>query len=278
MNAPNISVIICTRNRAKSLSATLAAFEHMQQPSAYEVLVIDNASTDTTRSVVEDAAHRVPVRYLYEARRGASAARNTGFVQAQGQLIFILDDDCIAAPDWLYEGTRLLKDKPLQLIGGWVGLHDPRDLPLTIRLGEKQEQLTKVADLFGFIHGCNLIFGRAVLDKIGDFDTLLGPGTSTCAGDDTDFIYRGFKAGIPVHFAPTLRVAHAHGRRLPADEASLMRGYVTANGALAFKHLLRGQTDLARVLYWSMLPGRGHSWARKRYLAHGALAYLSARL
>ena len=248
------SIIICTRNRAAALRQTLAALSAMCVPKTrrHEVIVIDNASSDDTRSVVEAATVAMPVRYCYEGQPGAAYARNTGLAQAMGRLIFVTDDDCVVSPDWLETGVRLLTDNPRQVIGGRVELHDPRDLPITIRTETEPMQLASITSVVGFIHGCNMTFGRCVLDEIGLFDPLLGPGTRCRAAEDTDLVYRAFQAGIPVRYDPDLRVAHDHGRRNKTDEESLMRGYMVGRGAMACKHLLGGHPELLRSLYWDL--------------------------
>ena len=271
------SVIVCTRNRAAALRQTLAALSAMCVPDTvrHEVIVIDNASSDDTRSVVEAAAAGMPVSYCYEGQPGAGHARNTGLAQAMGRLIFVTDDDCVVSPDWLETGIRLLTDNPRQVIGGRVELHDPRDLPITIKTETKPTQLATVISVFGFIHGCNMILGRCVLDEVGLFDPLLGPGTRCRAADDADLVYRAFRAGVPVRYAPELRVAHDHGRRDKADGARLMRGYMVSKGAMACKHLLGGRLDLLKPMYWDLRANARDRGPRllPDYLA-GALAYL----
>lgn len=275
------SIIICTRNRADALRQTLAALGAMRVPDAvrYEVVVIDNGSSDGTRAAVEAAAATLPVRYCHESRPGAGRARNAGLAEAAGRLIFVTDDDCIVSPDWLETGVRLLADDPRQVIGGRIDLHDPRDLPITIKTDTEPARLTSVTSLIGFLHGCNMILGRCVLDEIGLFDPALGPGTRCRAADETDLVYRAFRAGIPVRYEPQLRVAHNHGRRDPADGDRLMHDYMVALGAMACKHLLRGRPDLLKPMYWIL---RANVRNRERsalpgYVA-GAWAYLrSAR-
>lgn len=275
----DVSVIICTRNRSSSLRQTLSALSAASVPTScrYEVIVIDNASSDDTRAVIEAAAATMPVKYAHESRPGAGQARNTGLAQATGRLIFVIDDDCIVRPDWLDIGYRLLNQNPRQVIGGRIDLHDARDLPLTIKTDTDPASLTSVGSLLGFLHGCNMIFGRVVLDEIGVFDPLLGPGTRCRAADDTDLIYRAFKAGVPVHYRPELRIAHNHGRRDVADGERLEHAYTVSIGAMALKHLLRGRLDVVRAAYW-----RYRSTALQKHqneaavYASGALAYLTS--
>ncbi|WP_428493052.1 glycosyltransferase family 2 protein [Rhodopila sp.] len=275
------SVIICTRDRSAVLRQTLDAVAAMRVSEAvrYEVLVVDNASTDGTKAVVEAAMTRLPIRYLHESRLGLGRARNLGVSNALGRLIFITDDDCIVSPNWLETGLRLLANDPRQLIGGRVTLHDPRDLPLTIKTDAEPARLTSVSELFGFINGCNMIFGRCVFDDIGLFDPMLGAGTRCKGAEDTDLVYRAFRAGIPVRYCPELDVAHNHGRRSQAVGDHLVRGYAFSNGSMTFKHMLHPRLDLIRAIYWSLRSdARDGRPNRLPCYLHGAIAYLHSML
>jgi len=248
------SIIIGTRNRADVLEKTLLSLSLMRATSdiKYEIIVVDNGSTDSTNSVVSAWFDRLPIRYLYEAQPGLSRARNRGFTASHGRYVFFTDDDCIASPNWLVTGIRLLSELPRQVIGGRIELHDPTDRPLTLKLEDSPASLSSVGDLFGFLHGCNMILGRCVVEEVGPFDTLLGPGTRCKAAEDADFVYRAFRQGIPVHYRPELHLAHNHGRKHASDEQILLNGYVLSVGAIAMKHILRGDISLLKVAYWNL--------------------------
>ena len=277
----DVSLIICTRNRSAILRQTLDAVATMHVPDVvrYEVIVVDNASTDGTKAIVEAAVMRLPVRYLRESRPGLGRARNTGLSNALGRLIFITDDDCIVSPNWLETGFRLLANNPRQLIGGRVNLHDLRDLAITIKTDAEPAGLASVSELLGFVHGCNMIMGSCVLDEIGLFDPMLGAGTRCLGAEDADLVYRAFRAGIPVQYSPELSVAHNHGRRNRAEGDRLLHGYLLSFGSLTFKHLLHRRLDLLKAMYWSIRSdarqGRPNPLP---YYLRGALAYLHSML
>ena len=120
---PDLSVIIPTRNRAGSLGRLLHALRH-QEPCdrQYEILVVDNGSTDETAAVARGAAKAAgaaPVRYLYEPRRGVSYARNLGAAHARADLLAFLDDDGIPNPEWIRSVWQAFADYPeADCIGG----------------------------------------------------------------------------------------------------------------------------------------------------------------
>ena len=99
---PAISVVICTRNRAELLRQAMASVVDQQFPRAdFEIVVVDNASTDRTADVAARFEGAARVRYLREERVGLCIARNTGWQAASGRYVAFFDDDAIALPGWL---------------------------------------------------------------------------------------------------------------------------------------------------------------------------------
>jgi glycosyltransferase involved in cell wall biosynthesis len=98
-----VTVAICTWNRADLLDQTLAKMMYVRIPDGvrWELLVIDNNSTDRTQSVLADHAARMPIRSLVEASPGQSNARNCAIREARGDLIIWTDDDVLVDPEWL---------------------------------------------------------------------------------------------------------------------------------------------------------------------------------
>lgn len=97
------SIIIATRDRAHHLRGTLASLATIKTTDDWELIVVDNNSVDDTPGVVREMAHGypAPIRYVYEAVPGRSAALNTGISAARGQIIATTDDDVRVPQDWL---------------------------------------------------------------------------------------------------------------------------------------------------------------------------------
>lgn len=257
---PLVSVVVSTRNRSARLSACLDSIRAaaLKAGVPVEAVIVDNGSTDDTREVLRAwaaAASHLAVTPLFEPRPGTSHARNTGIAAARGQIVVFTDDDCRLAPDFISTAVKLVRTgPPRSLFGGRVLLGDPADLPFTIRLEEKTDQLLGDTHPGGFLLGCNMVASREALDRIGPFDPLFGPGASTRAAEDTDFIYRAAIAGLPVLYVPSLVVFHHHGRRDPRDLARLYEGYNIGNGALYAKHMWKHPRLLKHFL-WDVRDG-----------------------
>ncbi len=128
----DVAVIVPTFNRASSLAQLLDTLcqQHADQ-LRYEVLVVDNGSSDATPEVAADYARRFPfVRCLREARPGASNARNCGILAADARILAFIDDDIRAAPDWIASIVGAFDRHPeIHCLGGRVEPRWPRTPP-----------------------------------------------------------------------------------------------------------------------------------------------------
>jgi glucosyl-dolichyl phosphate glucuronosyltransferase len=100
---PSISVVICTYNRADRLRLALDALcTQTLSPQSFEILVVDNASTDDTAALCTFYKEKLPqLHYLFEPVQGLSRARNTAWEEAKSPYIAYLDDDAIPCDDWI---------------------------------------------------------------------------------------------------------------------------------------------------------------------------------
>lgn len=248
-----IDIVICTYNRAAKLRNLLRSFESVQIPSGVraQLIVVDNGSTDGTLNAVETAQRSlvIPVRYLYDAKRGLARCRNLGISVAQGDIVAFTDDDCIVSCDWVASIWGHFHREPgLGVLGGRVEPANPSAYPLTLRLGSAEERLTSARQLLGFIHGCNMAFRREALERTGRFDTRFGCGGSLKAADDADLVYRFYRLGYPVAYTPDVCVYHDHGRLRVGDAIAVANAYAVGNGALLTKHLMVGDAEALKLL------------------------------
>ena len=257
-----LSVIVCTRNRETAMTSCLTSiaesFAHAGLTDA-EIIVVDNASSDNTSHVVKQwaDANKVPVQFLYEAKKGLSAARNCALRAATGDIIAFTDDDCRPAATYVsYLLAHYAEDTEPILRGGRVELGNKLDLPLTIKTDNERVDYKHPTHPCGFIHGANMTMSRGVFEKLGFFDERLGAGTSF-PGEDCDYTICAVAAGIRVQYVPDMTVYHFHGRRGKKEAQTLFAGYMRANGALYVKHL-RSSPLLVHHLWWDI-----KQWSRE---------------
>ena len=220
-----VTVAIPTYNRADFLRQTLAGLVAQQFPrDHFEILVLDNNSTDHTRAVVAEfaSAHPAP-RYLLETRQGLDYARNRAIAEARGAIIVFGDDDILVQPDWLAQMTGPLLADPAQRIGavgGEVIPVFPDGLPPWV--AEWHAPLAFRADLGPLPPhhspmGANLAFPRWVFTQLGLFHTALDRAAGNYfSGGDSEMIRRVRAAGHEVWFAPGAAVQH----QMPASRTT----------------------------------------------------------
>lgn len=218
----NLSVIVCTYNRCRTLAKTLESLAVSTMPSglSWEIVVVDNNSTDQTRHVVDEFCRRYPARfrYLFVSSQGKSFALNAGIREARGEVLAFTDDDVVVEPTWLHSLTRSMNGGPWVGAGGrtlpettftmpaWLRLDVPHALgPLAVfDLGSEGCDLTESP------YGNNMAFRRDAFYRYGMFKTELGPRPgSEIRGEDTDFGTRILMAGERLRYEPDAVVYHA---------------------------------------------------------------------
>lgn len=294
VDALDVSVLVCTRNRCAKLAQLLDALRRLEIPPGltWEVVVADNASSDGTAAVLAEAATRLPLRVVTVATPGLSRSRNAAIAAARGRLLAFTDDDCVPDPSWLATiHQEFARDPELAMLGGRVELFDPADYPITIRTGRARREFSSAREMSRAMVGCNMAFRRAVATAVGGFDESLGAATPAMAGDDIDFTYRVARRGFRIAYVPEALVLHHHGRRTEAAVVALRRAYKRSRGAILAKHLLRLDREMLRLLAddirWQahltrddLRAGRfprGTAWHYAQ-LAMGAAGWMRSRL
>jgi glucosyl-dolichyl phosphate glucuronosyltransferase len=183
--ACDISIVVPTFNRSLLLRRTLASLVSQRTDQfRYEILVVDNGSSDGTREVVESFARTCPrIRYLLETRQGVSAARNTGVSAATGAIVAFIDDDVEADTEWLSEVRRAFELYPdVDCVGGridgrftepppgWMSRHHFG--PLALQSEKSEKGLFRQFDsehATACLMTANFACRRRVLEEVGGF-------------------------------------------------------------------------------------------------------------
>jgi GT2 family glycosyltransferase len=198
----DISIVIPTRNRAERLRALLASLAEQEGPR-FEVIVVDNASSDRTLAAVgeADAEHDAHIRAIHLPQpMGPAVARNRGWRSAQGELVVFTDDDVVAQPGWLEAIAAAHERDPGALIQGRT-VPDPRE-------SHKLAAFTRSQQASGpgpWFQTCNIAYPRALLERLGGFDESYWD----AAGEDTDLGWRAIEAGTRVIYEPNALNWHA---------------------------------------------------------------------
>jgi glycosyltransferase involved in cell wall biosynthesis len=284
VSPPDLSLVICTRNRAEQLRAGLDHVARIRSRHSWEIVVVDNGSTDDTRHVVETAMESAPVRlrFLEEPVPNVSRARNRGAQATSGAILAFTDDDCYPRPthvDDILE--RFAVDSGLGFVCGAVELYDPEDAGVaTVTLPERLAFSQRSFVTPGIALTANLAFRRSAFDAIGGFDEVFAYGSGP-GGGDVDAAVRVLAEGWRGLYDPALTVQHHHGRRPgPAVDAA-RRSYDVGRGIFyakcAFDRRLR-RTYLAgwTRLTWGRVR-RGESLRPVVREMRGALRYAGLR-
>ena len=217
-----ISVIVCTYNRSKILSAALESIAASKVPEYvdWDVLVVDNNSNDSTQEVVEAfcSTHPRRFRYLFEPKQGKSYALNTGIRAASGDILAFTDDDIVVERDWLWNLAAPLQSGDWSSSGGRIALA-PFQCPPWLRI-DGENSLGGVLGFFDLgntarkstqpFWGGNVAYRKEVFARCGLYRTDLGRrGEELLSNEDTEFSSRLLAAGERLWYEPSAIVYHA---------------------------------------------------------------------
>jgi GT2 family glycosyltransferase len=250
---PKASVVVCAYQAESTIEECLQSLTHLNYPD-YEVLVVDDGSTDATAELASD----YPVRVISGGRLGLSGARNLGLEQAEGAIVAYLDADARADEDWLTHLVVGLDAADAAGVGG-PNISPPEDPPVARCVSRAPGGPVHVLldnERAEHVPGCNMAFWRERLLEIGGFDPIY-----RAAGDDVDVCWKLQDLGYSIRFHPAALVWH-HSRGRVRDFWRQQVGYGRAEALVARNHPDKfngfGQAIWHGVIYGSasLLPGR----------------------
>ena len=219
MNRLPISAVICTHNREDYLGAAIDSLLE-QDFSNYEVIVVDNASSDSTKQIVESRLPHPRLQYVYEHVTGLSVARNTGAKASQGEIIAYLDDDAVASTGWLSCLWQAYQNNPqLAIAGGKVTLIFPpgktsppwlsADLASNLGAYDLGDEIVYITNPGMTPRGLNYSLRRTFLEQIGGFDVNLGRvGKNLLSNEELQMTQLALEKQWQVAYLPQALVAH----------------------------------------------------------------------
>lgn len=218
--ALQISAIICTFNRVDYLQKAIESLITQTIASdSYEILVIDNCSTDATKKVVAKEYCHIPnLRYIYESVQGLSQARNTGWQNAKGSFVAYLDDDAIASSQWLEQICKAFETIQPQpgCVGGktepvWESVRPlwlPDELLSYLTIVDWSDEPIFLKDN-QFVAGANMAVPRSLLSELGGFTLDLGrKGKNLLSCEEILLRDQIRDKGYEIYYDPDISVKH----------------------------------------------------------------------
>lgn len=217
-----ISAVLCSYNRARFVIKAVESIFNQDFPRAeFEVIVVDNNSTDDTMEQLEAYAKEHPdynFRYVVEKNQGVSFARTRCVKEAKGELVAFLDDDSMAQDNWLKTIAAYFDNhKNCYSVGGPIVPYFLAEVPSwysyyffglvgNFYLGDEVKRLTGNK----YPCGANMAFRHSIFDEIGFFNTEIGrSGTGLQAGEEKDIYLKILETGKEVYYLPQMVVKHA---------------------------------------------------------------------
>ena len=217
-----LSIVVCTYNRDKYLYGALQCIAENGFPAnAYEIILVNNMSTDNTEAECQKFRNDYPnvnFRYFVEANQGLSYARNRGIEESRGETLLFLDDDSYIQHDYLKNLQRQLNDHPeVDAFGGKIDpVFESGEAPKwlskwnyswvsAIDMGDKVCQFEGKA----FPIGANMGIRKAMIEKTGVFNTQLGRSKKNLmGGEEKDLFERIRQQGGLIYYFPDVVVNH----------------------------------------------------------------------
>lgn len=278
-----VSIIFATHNGAITLPTTLESFTHLDSPrGGWNIIAVDNASTDNTSAILHSFADTLPLTILYQPKRGKNAALNTAIPHIKGDLIVFTDDDVVAQSDWLTRFQEVSKEQPdYAIFGGKVvprwpstppeWLLDEVSLGFTFALTPIGREDGPIR--YGEIVGPNMCIRRDILEAGLQFNENVGPASGNYTmGSEVDFNRRATAAGYLSWYTSSAVVGHQIREHQMDPKWIVQRAYRGGRGEAHF-HLskqepfrLFSNRRIIGVPYWRY-RSLAESWIKARWYA-----------
>ena len=263
---PMVSVVICAYNAERTMRDCLESLRRLDYPN-FEVVIVDDGSRDRTADISMDFPE---FRLIRQPNKGLAVARNVGMHAARGEIIAYTDSDCVVDPHWLTLMVRSMTENNFDGCGGpnyapheegWIAASCAASpgAPCHVLVAEDRAE---------HLAGCNMLFSKAALAKIGGFDPQF-----TSAGDDVDICWRLLDAGFKLGFSPAAFVWHFRRNTVKAYYGQ-QRGYGRAEAMLYPRYPERFNV-MGQIAWRGTIPGLARTipgGSRKRVMWRPATA------
>src|SRR5271166_1868181 len=261
---PLVSVVVCAYNAERTMRRCLESLRTLDYAN-HEVIIVDDGSRDSTAEISMDFPE---FRLIRQSNKGLSVARNVGMHAARGEYIAYTDSDCVVDPHWLTLIIRSIVENNFDGCGGPnYAPHEDGWIEASCAASPGAPCHVLVAeDRAEHLAGCNLVFAKSALAKIGGFDAQF-----RTAGDDVDICWRMLEAGYKLGFSPAAFVWHFRRNTVSAYYGQ-QRGYGNAEAMLYPKYPERFNI-MGQIAWRGIIPGLARTIPggnRKRVLWNAA--------
>ncbi len=203
-----VSIIIPAYNAENTIEDALKAVVRQSYKEKYEIIVVDDGSTDNTAHIVE----KYPgVKLVHQENKGPATARNLGFKKSQGDFILFTDADCMPHKDWIKNALRHFTDKKIGVVDGSYKIGNESSLLARCIHKEILYRHIYLMPLFPKCFGSyNFCVRRNIFEEVKGFDEVY----CSASGEDNDLSYKILNAGYKIYFAPEVLVQHRHTQEL----------------------------------------------------------------
>lgn len=260
---PFISVVVPTRNRASLLNSCLASLSNQgYRKDRYEIIVVDDGSTDGTEELVANTGSQAGpvVVYTRLAGLGLNAARNAGIETGHGEIVLLADDDVIAPPGWIDSFVNGSRRHPYAgCFGGPVRLKLEGPAPRMCHREtlDGELELGGSERVVGFVGGGNMAVRREIIESVGLFDERLSG-----FGDDAEWETRLTQSGGSIVYLPEAWLWHCRTKADLAKWNMLRKGFRRGRERVAYAGLVRQPIAVSAELKGLL-----------RFLGHGVLRF-----
>jgi len=218
-NNIRFSVIIPTYNRCDMLEQCIKALCKQDNPGCeYEIIPVDNASTDNTRQLIQSLSIKssIPIRYVLEKEPGSHNARNTGFKLAHGEILGLIDDDIIVNKDWVKNIVTAYKNPDICCAGGKITVHwfngkPPEWMsPFFLRVLGQIDHGQDLIELKypKMINAGNFTIRKSILLKVGGYNPCNAPADKLVGDGECGLCVKVYRSGGQIFWIPNIPTWH----------------------------------------------------------------------
>lgn len=207
-DTPFVSVVVPAYNAQPTIRHTIQSLVSQTYPGEYEIIVVDDGSTDRTSEIVRSFSE---VKYIRQPNAGPAAARNRGAADSKGEVILFTDSDCAAHKDWIERIVGGFSSDEIAAVCGSYGIANPENILAGCIHDEIIFRHRRIMSCYPQAFGSyNVGIRRSVFWRVGGFDESY----RRASGEDNDLSYKILKTGGRIFFAKNALVDHYHTTQL----------------------------------------------------------------